>query len=388
MDALAEGGCHVDSATLTEEAAKRLRHGVTWARREDVLEVSGRLEPGTPVRLCAPNGEVIALGDVDLESPAAVRRLALPDEDPMGIIPRHLRFALQRRLGLVDDPRYCRLVHDDADGLPGLLIDRYDRHYVMQATTRAMEARAHSVARMLTDLTQADSVLLRSDGPGRHAAGLEMGRPQVLLGTPPRWTRVLELGARITTDLFEGRSLGYPYVMREARRMLLRLSSGASVLDVRSGIGHLFVHAARAGARQVLAFTGDEDELELARENIEANGLINHVSVHRGEAPEVLGSVDHRFDLVLVDARDFQQEELLRLLRPAMRLTRVGGRLVVGASHPAIAAEQLVPLLADACEQERRSCVRLVQRSAPPDFPGLLSGSYGDAFSALALEVN
>ncbi len=378
----------MDSVTLTEEAAERLRHGFTWARREDVVEVRGRSDPGAPVELRDPRGEVVALGDVDLEAPTAVRRLALPDEDPQGIIPRHLRSALQRRLGLVDDPRYCRLVHDDADGLPGLLVDRYDRHYVMQATTRPMEARAHMVARILADITQADSVLLRFDGPGRHQAGLKTGRPQVLIGTPPRWTRVLELGARTPTDLFEGRSAGYPYVLRETRRMLLRLSSGASVLDVRSGIGHLFVHAARAGARRVLAFTGDQDELDLARENIEANGLINHVSVHLGEAPEVLATVDQRFDLVLVDARDFEPEELLRMLRPAMRLTRVGGRLIVAASHPAIPAERLVPLISEACEQERRSCVRLVERSAPPDFPALLSGSFSDALTALALEVN
>src|SRR5690606_2632438 len=118
------------------------------------------------------------------------------------------------------------------------------------------------------------------------------------------------------------------------------------------------------------------------------NGLINQVSVHKGEAPEVLGSVDHRFDLVLVDGRELEGEALLRLLRPSLRLTRVGGRLVVAASHPAIAPDRLSPLVAEACEQERRTAVRLVQRSEPPGFPMLLSSSMGESLTAMALEVH
>src|SRR5690606_34929408 len=133
-------------------------------------------------------------------------------------------------------------------------------HFLLQASTRAMEARAQALARLLIDVTQTDSVLMRRDGPARLRAGLPKQRPEVLFGAPPRWVRLLELGSRITTDLFEGPNLGYPYILREVRRSLIRLAAGQEVLDVRAGMGHLFVHAAHAGARQVLAFTGDEQE--------------------------------------------------------------------------------------------------------------------------------
>ena len=375
------------STTLTEEAAERLRRGVTWARREDIVRIDGDPEPGEPTLLQDPEGGALGLGDVDLEAQPPVRRIAMPNEDLLGVIPRRVRMALERRLALVDDPRYCRLVHDDADGLPGLVIDRYERHYVMQALTRAMEARAQSVARTLVEVTGAESILLRRDGPARERAGLPIERPHVVVGTPPRWTRVLELGARITTDLFEGPSVGYPYVLRETRRMVQRLSGGARVLDVNCGVGHLFVHAGRSGAKQILAFTADEAEAELARENVEANGLLNRVAVHAGTAPQVLAGVDDHFDLVLVDARELDAGALSRLLRAAMRLTRHRGCLVVAASHPALPPGTFEPTIAEAAERQGRTCVRLVQRSAPEDFPVLISPSMGESLTAFALEV-
>jgi 23S rRNA (cytosine1962-C5)-methyltransferase len=377
----------VHSTTLTEEAAERLRRGVTWARREDIVRTDGELEPGETTILRDPAGGALGLGDVDLEAQPPIRRIALPDEDPQGVVARHLRTAMERRLALVDDPRYCRLVHDDADGLPGLIIDRYERHYVVQALTRAMEARAPAVARNLMEVSGAESILLRRDGPARARAGLPLARPHVLLGTPPRWTRVLELGARITTDLFEGPSVGYPYMLRETRRMLQRLCGGARVLDVNGGIGHLFIHAGRSGAKQILAFTADEGEAELARENVEANGLLSRVAVHAGTSPQVLAGVDDHFDVVLVDARELDAGALSRMLRAAMRLTRHRGRLVVAASHPALPPGTFEPTIAEAAERQGRICVRLVQRSAPEDFPVLISPSMGESLTAFALEV-
>src|SRR5207245_950304 len=105
------------------------------------------------------------------------------------LLPRSLRRALERRALFVQNPRFCRLVNDDGDALPGLVIDRYDSHYVVQTTTRAMDARLDEIARTLTELTAAESVLLRNDDPRRRPLGLEVARgPHVLRGKPPRWT--------------------------------------------------------------------------------------------------------------------------------------------------------------------------------------------------------
>src|SRR5690606_17448297 len=118
------------------------------------------------------------------------------------------------------------------------------------------------------------------------------------------------------------------------------------------------------------------------------NGLLNRVTVHRGEAPEVLSGVDRRFDLVMVDAREHDAEKLSPLICASMRVTRVGGQLLLAVRHPDVPEDRLEPTLAEACEREGRSCVLLVKRSAPPDYPRLISAPLNAALTAVVLEVH
>jgi 23S rRNA (cytosine1962-C5)-methyltransferase len=375
------------STTLSRDAAQRLRHGIPWVRREEIVSLDGTPQAGEAVALRDERGALLGFGDVDLEARWAIRRLGLPDESPEGLVPRHIRTALARRAALVDDPRFCRLVNDDGDGLPGLFVDRFESHYLVQLHTRAMEARAVEITRALQEVVGAESVLVRNDGPTRKRGGLPLGRPHVQSGNPPRWLRLRELGVRLTVDLFSGSSLGYPYGLREVRRMLPRLTQGGRVLDLGCGVGGLFVHAGVGGARQVLAFEEDAEQAELARENAEVNGLFGRVSIHDGALEELLAGVDDHFDLVLFDARERERPELEALLRPALRATRRGGRLVLVVSHPALPAGALEETLADACEAEGRLGVRLAQLGAGADFPALVGSPLGEHLTALALEV-
>jgi 23S rRNA (cytosine1962-C5)-methyltransferase len=356
--------------------------------------MDGTPEVGEAVQLKDENGELLGFGDVDLQATWAVRRLALPEEAPMGIIQRHLRRALERRSQLVEDPRYCRLVNDDGDGLPGLIIDRFDQHYSIKTYTRSMDARVDEVARSLVEVMDARSVILRNDGPRRAALGLPSLRSHVLHGSPPRWTRVLELGARFTVDLQLGRGTGYFYDQRNVRKMVGRMANGARVLDVCAFVGGLFVHAGLHGARQIIAFEADEDAADLARENAEANGLLGRAWVETADPFVALSDTRPIADLVLLDAPHLREtsdlEQYLQLARLCVRATRRGGRMVVTGYHPPIApgADQLDELIARACEEEGRLATRLGRPPLPSDFPTVLGSPTGEHLSALAIEVS
>ncbi len=381
------------STYVSPEAVRRLRRGNPWVYREEIIRMDGTPAAGEPVQLRDELGEVLGLGDVDLDSPLAIRRIGSGEESPEGLIPRHLREAVARRAGLVQDPRYCRLVNDDGDGLPGLVVDRYDSHCSVQTFTRPMDARTDEIARSLVEVLGARSVLLRNDSQMRARMELPSPRPHVLFGTPPRWTRLLELSARITVDLTFGAGTGYAFDLRHVRRLVRRMSQYARVLDLRCGVGGLLVHAGLGGARSILAFETDPDALDLARENSEANGLAGRVRIEEASPAAALTALDDHFDLVLLDLPRFYRNDedperaFTALLRGAIRVTRRSGRLIVIGYPPMGEAWDLDQRVAAACEEEHRYALRLARPSLPFDFPTVVGAPGGEHLQALALEL-
>ena len=387
--ARAEGRTALLNTYLSREAARRLKHGAPWVRREDIVSMEGTPSVGEAVQLRDEDGQVLGLADVDLESSYAVRRLGLPDESAEGLIPRHVRHAFERRARMVDDPRFCRSINDDGDALPGLIVDRYDTHLVVQTLTRAMDARIQEITRALVEVSGAESVLLRNDTTRRRQLGLPIQRPHTLYGNPPRWSRVLELGARFTVDLTYGPGVGYPYDQRELRRFLSRMSQGARVLDPSCHVGGLFVHAGRMGARSILAFDSDPDTADLARENGEANGLLGRLRVEKGDALTVLRGLRDTFDLVLLDTPEAATPEaFVEQVRLGLRATRHGGYLVIVGYHPPLPPGGFDDLVAEACDQEGRMGFRFARLGLPPDHPTLVGFPGTDYLSGIALEVS
>ena len=374
---------------LSREAARKLKHGASWVRREDIVSIEGTPSLGEAVQLRDEEGQLLGLADVDLEASYAVRQLGTAQEPAEGLIPRHVRHAFERRARMVDDPRFCRIINDDGDALPGLIVDRYGTHLVVQTLTRAMDARLQEISRALVEVSGAESVLLRNDTSRRRQLGLPAQRPHVLHGNPPRWTRVLELGARFTVDLTYGSGVGYPYDQRELRRFITRLSPNARVLDPSCHVGGLFVHAGRHGARSILAFDSDADTADLARENAEANGLMGRVQVERGEALDVLHGMQDTFDLVLLDTPEVSSPKgFVEQVRLGLKATRHGGTLLVIGYQPPLPVGSFDDLVAEACEQEERRSFRMARFGLPPDHPTLVGSSGTDYLSGLVLEAS
>jgi 23S rRNA (cytosine1962-C5)-methyltransferase len=268
-------------------------------------------------------------------------------------------------------------------------VDRYDTHFVIQTLTRPMDARIEELTRAIVEVAGAASVLLRNDTLRRKALGLAPQRPHVLYGNPPRWCRVLELGARFTVDLTYGLNTGYHYDQRELRRFMARMAYETRVLDPCCNVGGLFIHAGLHGARRILAFDGNPDAADLARENAEANGLYGRVKVESGRTLEVLKAVNDTFDLVLLDGREADSHEgFIGLVRLALRRTRHGGRLMVTGYHPPLAVGAFEELVAEACEREQRVAFRLARLGLPPDHPSPVNTPGADYLDAVALEVN
>ncbi len=315
-------------------------------------------------------------------------------QTPLEDLAPRLRHALERRARFVQTPLFCRTVNEDGDGLPGLAIDRYDGCFVVQALSPAHDGQIGAIARLLVEIAGAGSVLARNDGPLRRVRGLPSHAPHVLHGKPPRWTRVHELGALVTVDLFSGPLTGYAYAQRSVRRVVARLAPGMRVLDLCCGVGGLFLHAGAHGARHVVAFDADEDAIVLAQENLESNGLLARSHVELADPFEALSAGHDPFELVLLDVpidAPFLREAgaLDRLLQLAIRHTQHGGFLVVaqtdlsGAGMGAFEA-----WVSQSCARAGRAAIVLARPALPFDFPTLLGAPRTPRLHALALELD
>ncbi|HEY8206138.1 MAG TPA: class I SAM-dependent methyltransferase [Myxococcaceae bacterium] len=379
---------------VNAEAARRLKHGQTWVRSEEILGMDGPLPAGEPVQVLDPDGRPLGLADVDLEAQVPVRRIGLPDDVPEGLLPRQLRRAMARRAQVMDDPRFCRLVHDEGDALPGLMVDRYADHLAVHTFTRAMDARVQEIARALEEVAGARSVILRNDGGRRAASGLKPAPPHALFGTPPRWVRVLERGARYSADLLEGPGTGFPYDQRTLRRRVGQLAHGARVLNPACSVGSLFVPAGLQGARSILACDADRDAVELARENVEANGLLARAEVERADPFDFLGARREPFDLVVLAAPGLpvapalEEDRFVHLVRLCARATRHGGRMVIAGYHPPLPPDDFDARVALGCEQAGRLAYRLSRIGLPLDFPTVLGSPGAEFMSAVAVELS
>lgn len=376
---------------LSHEGVRHLMRGAPQLRREDVLEIEGSPEPGELVELRGPDGEVLGFGDIEEDGPVAIRRIGQLHDSAEGLVPRQLRRALARRAQVVDDPRYCRVVNDEGDGLPGLVIDRFDTHFSLQTMTRAMDARIEEITRTLVEIAGARSVMLRNDSAVRLQGGLSVDRSRVLYGAPARWIRIQELGARLTVDLHQGAGTSYTYAMHEVRRTVGRLARDARVLDPSCFLGGTIIQAGMHGARQIFAYAEDPDTVDLARENVDANGVLNRAIVEEASPIDALRAVRDTFDLVLLHApssavgQDRWSRQFGDLVRLSLRSTRHGGRLVIAAPDVALGSKPLESHVVEQCELEGRAAYRLLRPAAPADFPAVAGAP--EALASVVLEI-
>jgi 23S rRNA (cytosine1962-C5)-methyltransferase len=251
-----------------------------------------------------------------------------------------------------------RLIHAEADGLPGTVIDRYGDVVTLQVNTAGMErlepALLEAVERVLAPAT----VVLRNDSAARQLEGLKP-ETKIVKGAIDGPVALTENGRRFFADLAEGQKTGWFYDQRDNRAAVARLAAGRRVLDLYTYAGGFAVLAACAGAGEVVAVDRSERALSLAGQAAQANGVAERCRFIRAEAfaeLERLGQAGERFDIVVADPPAFvkSKKELNQGARGYRKLARLASGLVTpgGSFFIASCSHHVdVPLFA---EQVRR----------------------------------
>lgn len=333
---------------LKRREERRLRAGHLWIYSNEVDTGATPLTgfaPGQPVRIEAHNGRPLGSGYVNPHSLICAR---LVSRDPGQVLDKsllvhRLNVALSLRQRLFDQPCY-RLCYGEADGLPGLIVDRYGDVLAVQLTTAGMEAIREAVIAALEQVLHPRGILLRNDTEVRRLEGLETCVET--LGDVPDPVVVSENGARFEVSLQSGQKTGWFFDQADNRGRLRRYAPGARVLDVFSYVGAWGVQAALAGASEVICVDSSCEALGRAAHNAAINGVGERVQTRQGDAFEVLRALreaDERFDLVILDPPAFIKrrkdieagtEAYQRLNQLAIRLLGRDGFLVTAScSH-------------------------------------------------------
>ena len=320
--------------------ARAIRHGFPWVYSDELVtdRRTQGLAPGAFAVLEDGERRPLALVTVNPASRIIARVM---DRDPSarvtpGWIAARIARAAELRARLYDRP-FHRLVHAEADGLPGVVIDRFGDAAVLQPNAAWAEVHLDALAAALGSVAGVVTVVKNGAGRARALEGLPE-ETTLLCGRLDGPVPVPMNGATYMADLLGGQKTGLFYDQRDNHAFAARLAAGQDVLDVFAHVGGFGLAALAAGAASALAVDGSAPALDLARRGAEASGTEGRFTTLRSDAfaaMEAFAAEGRRFGLVICDPPAFAptRQALAAGLRAYERLARLAAPLVAPGGY-------------------------------------------------------
>ncbi|MGD9703048.1 MAG: class I SAM-dependent rRNA methyltransferase [Acidimicrobiia bacterium] len=294
-------------ATLRLRAGRErsLRRRHPWIFSGSVARVAGRPAPGDTVAVEAADGTFLAWAAYSPSSQIVARVWSFDEGDVIDdvFVANRITASARRRDPLTARTDGARLVFSEADGVPGLIADRYGAHVITELTTAGAERWRDTIADALAALPGIEGVYERSDVDMRQREGLEQ-RVGLMRGSePPELLTFVEDGATYYVDVRRGHKTGFYLDQRESRRAVADLAAGRRMLNVFAYTGAFAVVAARAGATSTTSIDSSGPALALAARNLECNGCPPGELVEADAFADLrrLRAQSERYDLIVLD---------------------------------------------------------------------------------------
>lgn len=377
----------MNNVILKKGREKSVRNRHPWIFSGAIAKIEGDPGPGEIVKVSNRGNEFLAYGYYNHASQISIRIL---EWDEKAVIDKlwwrqKIEASIRRRQAYIgDDTDAYRLVFSEADGLPGLIVDKYADYLVIQAATAGIEKMKALIAEILAELINPGGIYERSDIELRAAEALadSIG---VLYGQEPVSTLVIkENGLKFVVDIKSGQKTGFYLDQRENRLKTAKYTPGLTILDCFCHTGAFSIYALQAGAKSVTLVDSSADSLEIARQNIELNGFSgNLVKIIAGDVFEKLRQFrqeGQKFDMVILDPPKFAKSQVhlkkalaaykdINLL--GLELLNPGGYLVTFSCSGAVDYATLWIVLFWAAVDSGRQLQILEDLAQGPDHPRL-----------------
>ncbi len=391
-------------AGIVVKPRARILHGHDWVFSSEVLKVFGNPADGDVISLKDGKDHLIGSALYNSKSQIVARRFSRRKQDlDLDFFKRRIAQAVEYRARRGVDPQLCRVVWSESDGLPGVVIDRYGEHFVLQTLTLAMDMRKELIAHAVIELFGAKNIIERNDAPIRRAEGLEL-RSGVLEGPAPPGPILIEINGtpqrtslQLEVDLLHGQKTGFYLDQRENYEIVAQNAQGRRVLDCFTNQAAFALACAHAGANAVTGVEANSESIGVAQKNAQRNHL--QVELKEQDVFQFLreaGKAEAQYDLIVLDPPSFTKTK--GGLGDAMRgyrelhvrafksLSRDGVLATFSCSHH-VSENAFAQMITNALVDARRSARRLRRFEQALDHPVLPTLPETEYFKGVLLEM-
>jgi 23S rRNA (cytosine1962-C5)-methyltransferase len=387
------------SIELPKEAALRVRQGHPWVYKSEIPAFPSDFALGELVELVDFKGRFVAIGYGNPKSVISLRILSRKKEKIDGdFFRRRISSAHDFRMKFFSGEKAYRVIYSEADLLPGLIVDRYGDHVVLQILTAGMERQTEAIISAVGDVLSPRSIVARNDAASRAIEGLVVEK-KVIMGELKGPVLISKNGLEFEIDLLEGQKTGFFLDQSENYKVLSGLVEGGEVLDAFCYIGGWSMHAAQFGAKAITGIDQSEKAVDQARRIALRNGFESRCRFEVANVFDILKAYEEEkrsYDCIILDPPSFvkRRKEVENAVRGykeinlrAMKLLRPGGFLVSCSCSYHLSRGRFREILADAAKDAKRELRLLSFQPQAKDHPILMALPETEYLKCVVLQV-
>ena len=365
---------------LNKKINPRIALGHPWIYNNEVDRIAGPIEPGDIVEVYFFDGQLAGRGYINPNSQIIIRLLTRKREE----IDAHFFYekiktawAYRQQLGYTEN---CRLVFGEADGLPALIIDKFNDYFVLQTLSLGIDIWKQAIVEALQKIFSPKGIYERNDVPVRELEGLTQVKDFL---TEPFPTEIIikENNLQFYVNIETGQKTGYFLDQQDNRRAIKEIVKGADVLGAFTYTGTFEIHAAHYGAKSVLGIDISEGAVAQANKNAALNKLDHIVKFEAMNAFDVLkkwGKEGRKYDVVMLDPPAFTKSRnnidkavtgYKEINLRGMQMLRNGGFLVTSSCTNLVSPELFLETIQMAAWDAKKRIRQVTYQSQSSDHP-------------------
>lgn len=366
---------------LRKKIGDRIVNGHPWVFSNELGDCDGTYEPGDIVAVHSYNGSFIGKGYINPASQIRIRILTYNKDEEINdeffINKIRETWEYRQKIGYVEN---CRLVFGESDGLPGLIIDKFNDYFVLQTVALGIDKWKQAIVKAIQTIFTPKGIYERNDVPVRELEGLEQIKG--FLSEPFDTNIVInENGLKFNIDIENGQKTGYFLDQQDNRRAIQHIVKGADVLDAFCYTGTFATHAAHYGAKSVLALDISETAVNMTKKNVALNGyddICSYMNVNAFDVLKKWVKEKKQFDVVMLDPPAFAKSRsniekaitgYKEINLRGMKLTKPGGFLVTSSCTNIVSPELFLQTIEMAAKDAKRKIRQVTWQTQSADHP-------------------